>query len=63
MFLPLSWPVLASLTHEEVKIIDEYFDYASLVDPAGLIGINFMALPVARTRGMAGQISILQWEI
>jgi hypothetical protein len=63
MFLPLSWPVLASVAPEEVKIIDEYFDYASLDDSAGLIGINFMVPRAARTRVMAGQISILQWEI
>jgi hypothetical protein len=56
MFLPLSWPFLASLNPDEVKIIHKYLDDASLDDPAGLIGINFVCPRAARTRGMAGQI-------
>jgi len=59
MFLPLSRPVLVSLTSEEVKIINKYLDDPSLDESAGLIGIDWL-LDLLIPEGMGGQILIFR---
>jgi len=59
MFLPLSRPVLVSLTSEEVKIISKYLDDPSLDEPAGLIIIDWLP-DLFVPEGMGGQILIFR---